>query len=135
VVSVSLHSSLSPEINMAIGKALAPLRDDGVLILGSGLSFHNMTKLRSPTKQSNMAATEFNDWLKETVLHPDGNVRLDRLLKWEGAPSARIAHPREEHFMPLLMVAAAAGPTAKPELIQDGVGFQGNHAVSAYMFH
>jgi aromatic ring-opening dioxygenase catalytic subunit (LigB family) len=114
---------------------LAPLRDDDVLILGSGLSFHNMAKLMSPTKQSNVAATEFNDWLKETVLHPDGNVRLDRLLKWEGAPSARIAHPREEHFMPLLMVAAAAGPTAKPELIQDGVGFQGNHAVSAYMFH
>jgi aromatic ring-opening dioxygenase catalytic subunit (LigB family) len=135
VVSVSLHSSLSAERNMQVGKALAPLRDEGILILGSGYTFHNLPLFFNPSSASYEKSSEFNDWLKDTILHNSGDALLDRLGQWESAPGARVAHPREEHLMPLLMTAAAAGSNSTtPQIIYDVPAGNGEHAISGYLF-
>jgi aromatic ring-opening dioxygenase catalytic subunit (LigB family) len=135
VVCVSLHGSMSPEINMAIGQALAPLRDDNILLLGSGLSYHNMERMMRPTAQSHQASVEFNSWLKETMLTSDVEGRLDRLKRWDRAPGARMAHPREDHLMPLLAIAGAASdPQSKVELVYEGAAWNGKHEISGFLF-
>ena len=111
VVAVSLHSSLSPETHIALGRALQPLlhEDQNILLVGSGYAFHNMPAFFHPTVESRRAAAEFNQWLQETMQVRNVHERLEQLQNWERlAPSARLAHPREEHLLPLLVVAAAA---------------------------
>lgn len=132
VVCVSLHGSLDGGINMRIGKALEHLRNDGILILGSGYTFHNMQAFFNPTYKTTNASVEFNDWLKDTILNREDT--LDRLRGWETAPGARIVHPREEHLIPLLMTAAAGGIDAKSTLIFESKATKETHAVSGYMF-
>jgi aromatic ring-opening dioxygenase catalytic subunit (LigB family) len=89
-----------------MGRALAPLRDEGVLIVGSGMTYHNMRGFFSGGGQQ--ASEAFDQWLREaTAAEPA--VR-DRMLRaWVHAPFARAAHPREEHLLPLMVVAGAAG--------------------------
>jgi aromatic ring-opening dioxygenase catalytic subunit (LigB family) len=104
-VQLSLKRGLDPQEHLALGRALAPLRDEGVFIVGSGMTFHN---LRAFGPQSSVAAEEFDGWLRETAsLSPSERDR--RLSDWTNAPSARKAHPREEHLLPLMVVAGAAG--------------------------
>lgn len=105
-IQLSLKAGLDPAEHMALGRALAPLRDEGVLILGSGMSFHNMRAFFSG--EGPRASVEFDAWLGETIAAaPEDRDR--RLLDWARAPSARAAHPREEHLLPLMVVAGAAG--------------------------
>lgn len=145
VVAVSLHSSLSAETNMKIGKALAPLRDENILLLGSGYTFHNMQGFYNPSDETYKASTDFNDWLKDTITRnnisgddgDDGNkstVLLQKLQAWDKAPGARLSHPREEHLIPLLMIAAAAAPGSEAKVIFDAKAGDGQHAVSSYLF-
>ena len=104
-LQLSLKKGLSPGEHLAMGRALAPLRDEGVLIVASGMSYHNM---RSFLRGGDRAgAQRFDDWLVETM-GLSGAERAARLTAWAQAPSAREAHPREEHLIPL-MVAAGAG--------------------------
>ncbi len=105
-VQLSLQKGLDPAQHVAIGKALAPLRDEGVFIIGSGMSFHNMRAFGSPRARE--LSAPFDAWLKQAVLLPP-ETRDARLLSWATAPSARQAHPREEHLLPLLVIAGAAG--------------------------
>ncbi|MFL6605574.1 MAG: DODA-type extradiol aromatic ring-opening family dioxygenase [Steroidobacteraceae bacterium] len=105
VVMLSMHGDLDPAHHVAIGRALAPLRDEGVLIIGSGSSFHN---LRTIFNGSDGASAEFDNWLHETVVESDGKTRNRRLLLWDKAPGARAAHPREDHLIPLMVAAGAA---------------------------
>jgi aromatic ring-opening dioxygenase catalytic subunit (LigB family) len=107
VVQLSLVRGLAPAAHRAIGAALAPLRDRGVYILGSGLSFHNLRALRNPAAGPPAAA--FDAWLRDTIESP-APARDARLDAWADAPSARFCHPREEHLLPLHVVAGAAGP-------------------------
>jgi aromatic ring-opening dioxygenase catalytic subunit (LigB family) len=104
-VQLSLKRGLDPQEHLALGRALAPLRDEGVFIVGSGMTFHN---LRAFGPQSSVAAEEFDGWLRETA-SLDAGERDRRLSDWTSAPSARQAHPREEHLLPLMVVAGAAG--------------------------
>jgi aromatic ring-opening dioxygenase catalytic subunit (LigB family) len=105
-IQLSLKAGLEPAEHLAIGRALAPLRDEGVFIVGSGMSFHNMGALRS--RSALPAADAFDAWLHETAaLEPAERDR--RLERWAEAPGARASHPREEHLMPLMVVAGAAG--------------------------
>lgn len=104
VVQLSLRADLDPAAHLAAGRALAPLRDEGVLIVGSGMSWHNMAGF-SPAFTERSAA--FDRWLESAVVDPLG--RDAALCGWEHAPHAREAHPREEHLLPL-MVAAGAAP-------------------------
>jgi aromatic ring-opening dioxygenase catalytic subunit (LigB family) len=107
-IQLSLKAGLDPAEHLAIGRALAPLRDEGVLILGSGMSYHNLRALRSPTPETKPAAQAFDAWLKDAAT-AGAAERARRLSSWEAAPGARQAHPREEHLIPLMVVAGAAG--------------------------
>lgn len=103
---LSLKAGLDPAVHVAMGRALAPLRDEGVFILGSGMSYHNMRGFGDPRAVSH--ADAFDGWLREIVGLP-AVERDQRLSAWSQAPSARAVHPREEHLLPLMVVAGAAG--------------------------
>jgi aromatic ring-opening dioxygenase catalytic subunit (LigB family) len=105
-IQLSLRAGLEPAEHLAMGRALAPLRDEGVLILGSGMSFHNMRGFGNPSAHE--ASLAFDAWLHETV-RAEPKVREQRLAQWTAAPAARAVHPREEHLLPLMVVAGAAG--------------------------
>jgi aromatic ring-opening dioxygenase catalytic subunit (LigB family) len=107
IVQLSLVEGLDPAAHLAIGRALEPLRHEGVLLVGSGMSYHNLGAFMRPG--ASPGAESFDTWLHET-LTADGDARQARLSAWERAPSARLAHPREEHLLPL-MVAAGAAPS------------------------
>jgi aromatic ring-opening dioxygenase catalytic subunit (LigB family) len=106
VVQLSLLSSLDPRAHLDMGRALAPLRDDDVLILGSGMSFHNLRTFFRPDL-ARPAALAFDAWLRDAV-SLDPPARAQRLAAWGQAPGAAAAHPRAEHLLPLLVVAGAA---------------------------
>jgi len=126
-VQLSLKSGLDPREHLAIGRALAPLRDEGVFIIGSGMSYHNM---RAMGPQGRPAASTFDAWLQDAATRP-ASERDARLAEWQGAPAARAAHPREEHLLPLMVVAGAA------QADQGRVAYQGSLlglAISGYAF-
>jgi aromatic ring-opening dioxygenase catalytic subunit (LigB family) len=103
---LSLKANLDPAEHIAIGRALAPLRDEGVFIIGSGMTFHNLRAFRDP--RSRPISEEFDAWLRKAATAEP--AERDRLLaSWESAPVARVAHPREEHLLPLMVCAGAAG--------------------------
>jgi aromatic ring-opening dioxygenase catalytic subunit (LigB family) len=108
VVQLSLQQGLDPAAHLQLGAALAPLRDQGVLIVGSGMSFHNL-RVRSMENELIPGSQLFDDWLGHAVCEPDAAARNAALTHWAQAPAARYAHPREEHLMPLLVAAGAAG--------------------------
>ncbi|MFO0676974.1 MAG: class III extradiol ring-cleavage dioxygenase [Polyangiaceae bacterium] len=105
-IQLSLKAGLDPAEHLAIGRAIAPLRDEGVFILGSGMSFHNLRAFRDPRAFG--ISKEFDDWLHDTAVREAAD-RDARLTAWASAPSARMAHPREEHLIPLMVIAGAAG--------------------------
>jgi aromatic ring-opening dioxygenase catalytic subunit (LigB family) len=107
IVMVSIKSSYDPAEHLALGQALAPLRDEGVLIVGSGLNFHNMQGFGRDS--STPDAELFTRYLNEAIALKDTRARDEKLLRWESAPRARLAHPREDHLLPLLASAGAAG--------------------------
>ena len=105
-VQLSLRADLDPAAHIAIGRALAPLRDEGVLIIGSGMSFHN---LRERGDHATERADAFDTWLSAAATDPDPAARAARLTRWTDAPFARFAHPREEHLLPLMVALGAGG--------------------------
>lgn len=105
-VQLSLKAGLDPAEHLAMGRALAPLREEGVFIIGSGMTFHNLRAFRDP--RAIPVAETFDAWLRETATLPR-EERDARLTRWESAPAARLAHPREEHLLPLMVIAGAAG--------------------------
>ena len=105
-VQLSLKQGLDPAEHLAMGRALAPLRDEGVFIVGSGLSFHNLRAFGHP--QARPVSEEFDAWLRVAATD-EASTRDRKLAAWTTAPSARGAHPREEHLLPLMVVAGAAG--------------------------
>ncbi|MCA9538337.1 MAG: dioxygenase [Myxococcales bacterium] len=108
VVQVSLKVGLDPAEHLAIGRALAPLRDLGGYLIGSGNSYHNLRRIFRPDDTARAESKAFGDWLDAAVTAPP--TERDRLLAdWMSAPAARAAHPREEHLIPLMVVAGAAG--------------------------
>lgn len=105
VVEMSVDRDLDPALHLAAGRALAPLREAGVLIIASGMSFHNMRGYGDPRFTGPSQA--FDQWLTDAVQSSD-EVRAAALERWEEAPAGRLSHPQEEHLLPL-MVAAGAG--------------------------
>ena len=103
VVQLSLRDDLDPQAHLAAGRALSPLRDEGVLIVGSGMSWHNM---RGFTPAFTARSQAFDAWLAAAMADPAG--RDDAIRHWDQAPYAREAHPREEHLAPLFVAAGAA---------------------------
>lgn len=111
IVQLSLLHSLDPAAHFALGRALAPLRDEGVLIVGSGLSYHNLREFFMSVPASNAASANFDRWLGDAVTAAPAE-REQLLVNWNKAPNARECHPRSEHLLPLMVVAGAAGDDA-----------------------
>jgi aromatic ring-opening dioxygenase catalytic subunit (LigB family) len=105
VVQLSLKKGLSPKEHIEVGKSIASLRKEGVLIIGSGLSYHNLRKFNQAGYEP---SKNFDLWLNDTLLNFSGDEREERLIDWATAPSARDAHPREEHLLPLMVALGAA---------------------------
>lgn len=120
VVQLSLRAGLDPAEHLAAGRALAPLRDEGVLIVGTGMSFHNMQRFRRDNRSVDADSEIFDAWLGKAIEQPRAE-REAALIAWEKAPSARAAHPEEEHLIPLHVVAGAAGTDAGRRVLADHV--------------
>ncbi len=127
-VQLSLRAGLDPIEHLAIGRALAPLRDQGVLIVGSGMSYHNMRGFMDPRTRE--VSARFDDWLARAVAAEAGD-RDALLADWSQAPMARQSHPREEHLLPLMVVAGAAGADRGKQVLRDEVM---GAVVSAFRF-
>lgn len=113
VVQLSLASSLDPELHIRIGEALRPLRQEGVLIFASGMSFHNLPVLLRGDRSSSKIDSQsiaFDNFLTEVATNTDCPYaeRRNKLIEWESGPGARYAHPREEHLLPLMVAFGAA---------------------------
>lgn len=133
VVQLSLQADLSAERHLQIGRALSPLRDQGVLIVGSGMTFHNMGEMRGGgSDQAARASIAFDDWLTETVEQADAQVRAARLADWTQAPDARFSHPREEHLLPMMVAAGAAADDPGRRIYTERLG--GRIALSSFRF-
>jgi aromatic ring-opening dioxygenase catalytic subunit (LigB family) len=113
-LKVALPEADIPVQHLAAGRALRPLRDEGVLILGSGMSWHNM---RGFSPQFTAASETFDAWLTQALTDPA--QRDEALNHWADAPLARVAHPREEHLAPLFVAAGAAGGESGRRIFSD----------------
>jgi aromatic ring-opening dioxygenase catalytic subunit (LigB family) len=120
VVQMSLRHDLDPRAHLAAGRALAPLRDEGVLIVGSGMSFHNMRGYGDP--RFGPISDVFDEWLIQAV--QSAPAKHDAALAaWDQAPQARLCHPprAEEHLLPLMVAAGAAGRSPGTQVFSDRV--------------
>ena len=122
LIQVSMRAHYSPEEHLELGRALAPLRDEGVLIIGSGLSYHN---LRAFGPGARTPSEEFDKWLSAALDLPPFQ-RTEEVLGWELAPYARECHAREDHLIPLFAALGAAEGEAATrtyheEMIMGGV--------------
>jgi len=128
VVLLSLKAGYNPAEHIRAGQALQPLRDEGVLIIGSGLTYHNMQGFRQPGAMQ--VSRTFEQYLADAVTGSP-QQRLQKLAEWQQAPAARQAHPREDHLMPLLVAAGAAGDDEGRVLVTDEVM---NVSMTSYRF-
>ncbi|GHH84825.1 dioxygenase [Streptomyces sulfonofaciens] len=117
VLQISMPT-LDPGELMRIGRALAPLRDEGVLIVGSGFFTHNLAALRLPDGEVPSWSAEFDDWGHRALAAQDVDALLDFRHK---APAGRLAHPRTEHFAPLFVtLGASEGDLGRGRSVIDG---------------
>ncbi|PHR87264.1 MAG: dioxygenase [Blastopirellula sp.] len=126
VVMMSIREDFDPATHIAFGEALAPLRDEGVVIIGSGSSYHNMTSFGDGKPQN---ARVFDTWLRGAVTQSEYGARKAALLEWDQAPMARDAQPREDHLIPLMAVVGAGG--ADPAIV-DFQGDMSGKAISGF---
>lgn len=131
VVQLSVQPAMNPRHHFEVGRALAPLGKEGVLIVGSGHLTHNLRDWMASRGQTAKApyALQFQDWVYKHLTSHD----VDALTRYRSeAPGAERAHPTEEHFLPLF-VALGASSGAEPQRLFDG--FEGNAlAMDAYRF-
>lgn len=129
VVMLSIKSSYDPAEHIHAGQALQALRDEGVLIIGSGLSYHNMQGFG---RSASLAVSEaFEAYLNDAITETDPQRRMEKLVHWESAPGARLTHPHEDHLIPLMVVAGAAGKDPGQRLLVDHAM---NVAMASYRF-
>ena len=122
VVAVSLPRPRDPELVARMGAVLSPLRDRGVLLLGSGGGVHNLSRVSLASKSAppQAWAVEFDRWLAGRVASRD----VPALVSWrESAPDSRAAHPTPEHFDPLLVVVGASRDDDAVEVLHEGIDY------------
>ena len=134
VAQLSLQPALGTMHHYRLGRALAPLRDEGVLIVGSGSLTHNLRDMipgvteGSPRVHGYVPA--FQEWMHERIVRHDVAALADYR---RGAPDAARAHPDDEHLLPLYVVLGAAGAQAEPRRVHAGIT-EGALAMDAYVF-
>ena len=111
VVPVSIQPELGPQHQLALGRALAPLRDDGVFLIGSGSITHNLHDWRGGYGEGREApyVKPFIEWTEQKLVHDDVAALLDYRRQ---APFAERTHPTDEHLLPLYFAMGAAGGDA-----------------------
>jgi aromatic ring-opening dioxygenase catalytic subunit (LigB family) len=130
VVQMSIKADYDPRSHIAAGQLLSPLRDDGVLIIGSGLSYHN---LRDFGPGAAVPSRAFDGWLNDILVGETGAQRADDLCHWDRAPAARQAHPREDHLLPMMVAVGAAIDDPAIRIYHED-DFFGGIAVSSFRF-
>jgi aromatic ring-opening dioxygenase catalytic subunit (LigB family) len=130
ILQLSLQSGLDPAEHLAVGRAIRPVRDDNIAIIGSGLSFHNLGALGNPAMDE--PAAVFDQWLTKTLCESSPAERASGLRNWLAAPHARACHPREEHLLPLMVTAGAAGDDPGHHVFSGRIW---GKAVSGYHFN
>ncbi len=130
LVQLSLKRGLDPQAHLDAGRALVPLRNEGVLIIGSGSSYHNLRMFGPEAKEPSAA---FDAWLQQILEGNKFDERSAALTSWESAPSARVAHPREEHLLPLMVAVGAAEHDAATRFYHENTFF-GAGSMSSFMF-
>jgi len=132
VVPLSIQPGLGPAHQLAVGRALAPLREDGVLVIGSGSITHNLHDFRAGYDAANEApyVRPFIGWIEQRLAAGD----IDALLDYRHqAPFAERAHPTDEHLLPLFVALGAAGEGARAQRLDAGVDL-GFLAMDIYRF-
>ena len=132
VVQLAIQPELGAAHHLRVGRALAPLADDSVLIIGSGHTTHNLRDwMSNPRRQEPLPyAKAFAEWLHDRLMARD----VDALVAWrEQAPEAARAHPSDEHFLPLFVALGAAAGDAKVERFAEGFE-AGALAMDSYRF-
>jgi 4,5-DOPA dioxygenase extradiol len=132
IFQLSVQPYATPADHIALGRKLVPLRDEGILVMGSGSATHNLRRLIRG--QHDMApepwAKAFDDWVAEKIEAGDeaalANYRSE-------APHAREAHPTDEHFLPLHVAYGAAGEGAKGRALHRSFT-SANLSMAAYAF-
>jgi 4,5-DOPA dioxygenase extradiol len=131
VVQVSMPRDLDAAGAVRLGRSLAPLAEEGVLVVGSGSITHNLFEVfRAPGPVESGYAKEFVDWARAAVTRHDEQALVDYLGT---APHAKRAHPTSEHYLPLPFAFGAALPDAPVRVIDGGVT-HGVLAMDAYVF-
>jgi aromatic ring-opening dioxygenase catalytic subunit (LigB family) len=128
LIEMSVEKDLDPALHTVAGRAMAALRDEGVLIIGSGMSFHNMHGYGDPNATA--PSQEFDLWLTRAV-EQTGDARASALESWAEAPSGRFSHPEAEHLLPLMVASGASesvGECIYNELVM-------KTAISAFRFY
>lgn len=128
VVAMSIRQDLDPAHHLAVGRALRPLRDEGVLIIGSGLSYHNLGVMLG--RGDAAPSWQFDRWLTDAITG-DPAQRAAALADWQAAPGARASHPREEHLAPVWVAAGAGGDDPASRVYHEDLM---GAAVSAFRF-
>jgi aromatic ring-opening dioxygenase catalytic subunit (LigB family) len=131
LLQLSLQERFDPVEHLKVGELLAPLRDEGVLVVGSGFSFHNMRSMWNGAGAE--ASATFDRWLDDTLVTSSAEERRRLLSRWSTAPAARVAHPREDHLLPLMVAAGAAGNDVGTRVFHQR-DFLGTLTVSSYRF-
>ena len=131
LVQLALKANYDPAEHMKVGDLITPLRHEGVLIIGSGFSYHNTRGMISGSGAETSAA--FDQWLNDTLVKSSPDERRRRLLRWSAAPAARAAHPREDHLIPLMVAVGAAGDDVGARIYHQS-DFMGAITVSSYRF-
>lgn len=132
VFQVSLPARLDGARAYAYGQALAPLAEEGVLIIGSGSLTHNLYEVRfdAPDAGDEDYAVEFAAWIHQTLRNRD-HARLQQTMAV--APHAQRAHPTAEHLWPLMVAAGAAGAEVPATRIDGGITY-GVLSMDSYLF-
>jgi 4,5-DOPA dioxygenase extradiol len=131
IFQLSVQPALSPAHHIALGRKLAPLREEGVLVMGSGSAIHNLRALvRDEDSEPEPWARAFDDWVAAAVETGDEAALADYRAR---APYAREAHPTDEHFLPLHVAYGAAGEGAQGRALHRSFTL-GNLSMAAYAF-
>lgn len=132
VVPISIQPELGPAHHYALGRALAPLRDEGVLVIGSGSITHNLHDLGAGYSAERQApyVKPFIDWIQQKLASSDVEALFDYRRQ---APFAERAHPTDEHLLPLFVALGAAGARAHAQRIDAGIDM-GLLAMDIYRF-
>lgn len=132
IFQLSVQPNMSPAHHIALGRKLGPLREEGVLVMGSGSAIHNLRALvHDEASEPEPWAQAFDDWLADTLEKGDEAALADYRAR---APYAREAHPTDEHFLPLHVAFGAAGEGAQGRAMHRSFTL-GNLSMASYVFN